>query len=73
MNRRQAQHARALAVQLLSYRAWAMDATFGPIPSLSVISNPRIHALYESWRLRRAQNGAFDAPPRRLVGRNRAR
>jgi hypothetical protein len=67
MTRRQAQRARAIARQMRSYREWATDPTFGAIPSISVISDPRLHARQAFWELRRAENGVFDAPQHALI------
>ncbi|CAN5310340.1 hypothetical protein BH11ACT3_BH11ACT3_24320 [soil metagenome] len=67
MTSRQARRARAIAREVLSYRAWASDPMFGVIPSIAVLSDPRLHVRQADWQLRRAANGVFDATPRTLV------
>lgn len=67
MTVRQARRARAVARRVLYYRAWATDPTFGVIPSIAVLSDPRLHARQAEWQLRRAANGVFDASRRTLV------
>ena len=63
MNRRQARRARELALANLVYRAWSTDPGTAPLPSIAVITDPRLHSREAARRLRRAQNGVFDTPP----------
>lgn len=67
MTTSQARRARAVARQVLAYRAWAADPMFGAIPSIGVLSDPRLHARQSDWQLRRAANGHFDTVPRALA------
>jgi hypothetical protein len=63
VNRRQARRARELAIASLEYRAWSAEPGTAPLPSIAVITDPRLHAREADRRLRRAQNGVFDTPP----------
>jgi hypothetical protein len=63
VNRRQARRARELAIANLEYRAWSIDPATAPLPSIAVITDPRLHSREASRELRRAQNGIFDTPP----------
>jgi hypothetical protein len=64
VNRYTARRARSIAVRLLAYRAWSIDPANGAIPSIDILSDPRLHVRERERELRRAQNGTFTAPVR---------
>ena len=64
MDRRSARRARAIAVRQLAYRAWASSPADAVIPSIDVLSDPKVHAREHERALRRAQNGVYDVTVR---------
>jgi len=64
VNRRNARRARAIAVRQLAYRAWASSPSDAVIPSVEVLSDPKLHAREAERALRRAQNGVYDVAVR---------
>jgi hypothetical protein len=44
-----------------------VDPGLGVIPSISIISDPRLHARQLDWQLRRAAHGVFGVTERALV------
>jgi hypothetical protein len=64
VNRNTARRARVIALRVLAYRAWSDDPAAGEIPSIDILSDPRLHRRERERELRRAQNGTFAAPVR---------
>ena len=71
MSRTKAARARIRAVQALSYRAWYLAPGTAELPSLDVLTDPRLQHREKLRQLRRAQVGLFDtvapAEPARLA------
>lgn len=60
MNRHDASAARRVALRARAYRAWYIDPAQGRIPSLEILTDPRLQRREQARQLRRAQLGCFD-------------
>jgi hypothetical protein len=62
MSRSKAARARIRAIQALAYRAWYVAPATADVPSLDVLTDPRLQRREKLRQLRRAQVGLFDTP-----------
>jgi hypothetical protein len=62
MSRSKAARARVRALQALAYRAWYIAPAVAAVPSLDVLTDPRLQRREKLRQLRRAQLGLFDTP-----------
>jgi hypothetical protein len=60
MNRHVATAARRAARRAQAYRAWYVDPLTGRIPTLEILTDPRLQRREQLRQLRRAQLGFFD-------------
>jgi len=61
MSRTKAARARVRALQALAYRAWYIAPATAELPSLDVLTDPRLQRREKVRQLRRAQVGLFDS------------